>query len=85
MSLLIGLPESSGRRVKLFLTGIIITTIFTHIRPGMSNRPVMAAVLRRQPHLIIISQSINQSTVGFFLLIHATNAWNMKKTLEERI
>jgi hypothetical protein len=57
MYLPVGLPASSGRQVKSYPQPASPSPWFsTHIHPGMNNRPVMVAVLRRQSRPIIINQ-----------------------------
>jgi hypothetical protein len=59
--LLVGLPATSGRRVRSYHHHDS-PLIFTW---GMNNKPVMAAVLRRQSHPIIISQRVSWQGARF--------------------
>jgi hypothetical protein len=52
------LPERSGRQVRSYPQSIPSYHGPHHSHPGMNNRPVEAAVLRRQYHLIITNLPI---------------------------
>jgi hypothetical protein len=67
MSLTVGLPASSGRQVRSYLqpaTSSPRLCMLTYHR-GMNSRPVMAAVLRRQSHPIMINKAIKWITWNF--------------------
>jgi hypothetical protein len=68
MSLLTGLPDSTGGcksplvdKVGVSLSQYHHTMVHIANHTGMNNRPIEAAVLRRQSHPIIANLPINQS------------------------